>query len=421
LRFTVHRPASAEVSPCCHRPSGGDVACGVHVSITRARTAGHALENRLALAVFQCYMPAGRASLRRVRSRNEFQPPRSLLLQPANQLSPALAANLTVETPFLRDVDPWACTSTARRAGHTTHIQILDSDGVEPARQIGRCLLDPVTAAICFAGAQPRNTLLRSCPPVRSASRPGQTPLQSVQSPRFTSTKARNTQQLPGGQRRRHRHATINTNHGAVVGSRDRFRDGSKNDVPTPRLIESDAVRLHDVGDVASPPEPNPSHFRDPHLPITAADPLEVVRFDSDLPKPFMPSGLAPRRAAVGAVEKVVHRLCEVPQRLLLHGLRPGRQPIVMGTNGSQLSTLLVVTGRLASWLPVPLLLDGQIPHKPGMATMFSQRCRLLRPRKQSKPRHIDNLGTRTDNISEGGTRRLLLRVEPGEPMPQIR
>src|SRR5215208_6599644 len=35
LRFTVHRPASAEVSPCCHRPSGGYVASSVHVGVAR--------------------------------------------------------------------------------------------------------------------------------------------------------------------------------------------------------------------------------------------------------------------------------------------------------------------------------------------------------------------------------------------------
>src|SRR4051812_12483904 len=35
LRFTVHRPASAEVSPCCHRPSGGDVTCSVPVGVAR--------------------------------------------------------------------------------------------------------------------------------------------------------------------------------------------------------------------------------------------------------------------------------------------------------------------------------------------------------------------------------------------------
>jgi hypothetical protein len=37
LRFTVHRPASAEVSPCCHRPSGGDVVCGIGLSVADQR------------------------------------------------------------------------------------------------------------------------------------------------------------------------------------------------------------------------------------------------------------------------------------------------------------------------------------------------------------------------------------------------
>src|SRR5262249_33250814 len=90
LRFTVLRPASAEVSPCCHRPSGGDVACGVDVGIARARSAGDALENRLALAVFRRDMPAPRASLRRIRCRDEFEPSLSLVLEPGHQQSPAL-------------------------------------------------------------------------------------------------------------------------------------------------------------------------------------------------------------------------------------------------------------------------------------------------------------------------------------------
>jgi hypothetical protein len=60
LRFTVRRPASAEVSPCCHRPSGGDVACSVHIGVPR--TAGLALEDRLALAVFWCGVQAPTAS-----------------------------------------------------------------------------------------------------------------------------------------------------------------------------------------------------------------------------------------------------------------------------------------------------------------------------------------------------------------------
>jgi hypothetical protein len=155
LRFTVHRPASAEVSPCCHRPSGGNVACGVHVSVARTRTAGDAVENRLALAVFRRDMPAVGASLRRVRSWNEFEPSHCFVLQPGNQQPPPLAADLAVEAPFLRDVGPWTFTSAARRPGHGTHIQILDADDVEAARQIGGCFFYPVAPAICFTGAQP--------------------------------------------------------------------------------------------------------------------------------------------------------------------------------------------------------------------------------------------------------------------------
>jgi hypothetical protein len=65
------------------------------------------------------------------------------------------------------------------------------------------------------------------------------------------------------------------------------------------------------------------------------------------------------------------------------------------------LGALLVVPGRLATWLPVPLLLYGKIPHKPGMATVLGQYCRLLKARKQSKPAHINNLGRTTDNQSK--------------------
>src|SRR5271165_3244711 len=127
LRFTVRRPASAEVSPCCHRPSGGDVACGVHVCVARPRAAGDALENRLALPVFRRDMPATGASLRRIRCRDELEAPRGLVRQPGHQQSPALAADLTIEATFLRDASARVFTCPARRAGHRAHLQILDT------------------------------------------------------------------------------------------------------------------------------------------------------------------------------------------------------------------------------------------------------------------------------------------------------
>ena len=420
MRFTVRRLASAEVSPCCHRPSGGNVSCGVDVGVARPRTAGDALENRLALAVFRRDVPAIRASLRRVRCGNELKPTLGLVLQPRHQQSPPLAADLTVESAFLRDPGARVFASPARRAGHCRHLQILNPDHVEAARQIGGGLFHPVTAAICFAGAQLRDGQLGSCAPLGSAPRPGQTSLQPAQPLGFASTKARNTQQFPAGQGNRDRHAAIYTHYAAITGSGDRVGKGGKSDVPAPRAIQGDAVRLHGVGDGAGPPELHPTDLGYPHLSVAAVEPFDVAPFESDLPESFMRAGLTPRRAAVGAVKEVAHRLGEVAQRLLLDSLRPGCQPVVLGADLRQLGTLLVVSGRFSTWLPMPLLLYGKIPHKPGMATVFGQCCRLLRAGKQPKPAHINNVSRTTDNRSKGGKRRFLPRLKPWVSTPQI-
>jgi hypothetical protein len=65
-------------------------------------------------------------------------------------------------------------------------------------------------------------------------------------------------------------------------------------------------------------------------------------------------------------------------------------------------------------------LLDGKIPHKPGMTTVFGQCCRLLKTGEQPKPAHSNNLGATTDNLPKGGRRRFLSRLTPSVSMPQI-
>ena len=419
MRFTVRRPASAEVSPCCHRPSGGDVACGVDVGVAPPRIAGDALENRLALAVLRRDVPAARASLRRIRCRDEFQPLSDFMLQSGDQQSPALAADLAVEAPFLRDPGARAFTSPARRAGHRTHLQVLNFDGVEAARHIGGGFFHKVTAAICFTGAQLRDGQFRSCRPSRSALPPSQTPLQSAKPFGLAGTKARSAEQLPAGQGNRDRYAAINSDDAAIAGSRYRVGEGGKSDVPAPRAIQGDPIRFHGVGDGARPAEAHPPDLGYPYLPVAAVEPFNVARSYTDLPEPFILAGFAPRGATVGAVKEVSHRLGEVPQRLLLHGLRPACQPFVFGAGRSQLGTLLVVPGRLATWLPVPLLLDGEIPHKPSMTTVLAQCRRLLKTGKQPKPAHSNNLGSTTDNQTKGGKRRLVPRPKPGVSAPQ--
>jgi hypothetical protein len=56
----------------------------------------------------------------------------------------------------------------------------------------------------------------------------------------------------------------------------------------------------------------------------------------------------------------------------------------------------------VTSRLPMLLLLDSQIPHKPGMATMLRQHHRLLSSRKQAIPRHSRNVATTTDKSLKG-------------------
>jgi hypothetical protein len=124
--------------------------------------------------------------------------------------------------------------------------------------------------------------------------------------------------------------------------------------------------------------------------------------FQRDLPEAFMHTGFAPRRATVGAVEKVAHRLVEIPQRLLLHRLRARRQPLVFGAGGGQLSALLVISRRATTRLPVLVLLDCQVPHIAGMPTMLGQHHRLLGSRKQPISRHPRNLTVTTDNPPKG-------------------
>jgi hypothetical protein len=155
------------------------------------------------------------------------------------------------------------------------------------------------------------------------------------------------------------------------------------NAMPAAGPIAGDPVGSHTIWNRAREAEAHPADLGHPHTTEPAIETLDVMRFHRDLPESLVHTGFTPRRAAVRSAEKVAHRLGEVTQRLLLHGLGAGRQPVVLGTGRGQLSALLVVTGRAATGLPVLLLLDGQVPHIPGVATMLRQHRRLLSSRKQ--------------------------------------
>lgn len=396
MRFTVHRPPYGEVSLCWHRPPGGDVACSIHVGVTRPRLAGDAREYRLVLAVFGRDVPTDGTSLRRVCNRDPFNSARSLVVEPDHQLAPPLIPDRAVEAPFLSNPNARLPNSAAPGAGHRPYIQVLYPNGVEPTRQIGCGLFHPVSAPVRFAGFELRDRQLGALPAVRAALATCEALLQAAQPDPLTRCKAGCVQQFAGGQCRRHRHAPINTDHAAIPRTRDRVGDLHKGDMPATGPIPNNPVGLHTLRQGSRPAESNPPHLGHPHPPITLIELLHMARLD--LPKAFMHARLAKRRAPMGARKEVPHSLGEVPQRLLLHRLRPGRQPVIFGAGLGQLRALLVVRRSTTARLPQLLLLHSQIPHKPGMLAMLHQPHLLSRRRQQPKPRHTRNLATTTDN-----------------------
>ena len=167
--------------------------------------------------------------------------------------------------------------------------------------------------------------------------------------------------------------------------------------MPAPGPVSSDAVGLHARGHGSCPSESDPPDLGHPHPSVGPVELFDVVRLEPDLPEAFMHASLTPRRAAMAARKEIPHRLGEVPQRLLLHRVRPGRQPLVFGTDLGQLRRLLVVTRGAAARLPQLLLLYGQIPHKPRMPAMLQQDHLLGWCWQQSEPRHTRKVATGTD------------------------
>ena len=400
MRFTVRRPPTGEVSPCCHRPSGGDVTCSVDVGVAPASIAGLTLENRLALAVPGCDVPARRASLRRVRGRNLLDPTNSLLLQTRGQEPPTAAADGAVQPALLRNAHSRLLHRSSRRAGHRLHVKSLDFDHVEPPSEVGGGLLDPVFAAIPVAGLEPCDRPSRFTAPVGVPLGAGESLLEYLQPLRFTPGHSGCVQQFTRRQRGRHDDAAIDTDHAGIARTGDWIGDVGERDVPAASPITGDPVGPDAAWHRPRQAEAHPPDLRHPHPPESAVQPFDVVQFQSNLSKPFVYAGLAPRRPTMRTAEKVLHGLCEVPQRLLLHCLTTGTKPPKRNACVGQLRSLFNIAGRLQSGSPVLLLLHCQIPHISRIPAM-RQQCPLLLGRgQQPKPRHMRTITIPTDNYA---------------------
>jgi hypothetical protein len=107
-----------------------------------------------------------------------------------------------------------------------------------------------------------------------------------------------------------------------------------------------------------------------------------------------MDTRFAPGRTAMRPGEEITHGLREVPQRLLLHRLRPRRQPPELSPGLGQLTGLLRVARPARP--PMLMLLTRKIPHKTGMRAMLQQQRLLGGCGLQPKP-HATTLKNTTD------------------------
>ena len=157
-------------------------------------------------------------------------------------------------------------------------------------------------------------------------------------------------------------------------------------DMPAARPVHRDPGHAQVRGQGAGPPEPHPSAFGHLHLtPAAGHPPHPGVPDHKPLPAALTAVPRFARRVA--CLEKRGHRLIEIPQRLLLHRRRTLGQPRLSGTRLGQLPPTFRTPRRAPPARPPPrLLLNSQIPHKPGIRTMAPENTHLRRCRIQPVP-----------------------------------
>src|SRR6185437_3030324 len=271
--------------------------------------------------------------------------------------------------------------------------------------QPGAGLLGPVLAPVRLAGAQPGDSVLYLRAAVRAPLGTGQPAFQAPQPLPLRSGQPENREQVTRRQGGRHGHAAVEADYLPVTRRGDRLGDDSEGDMPAPGPVHGHPVGLGTWRYGAGPAEPHPSNLRHPDFagfPAQAPHvPLPPAPHDAE---PLVASGLAPRWAP-GRVLRVVepgHGLREVSQRLLLHRLRAGSQPRMLGPRLGELAALLQVTrGACPARAPVLVLLDREVPHVPGVRAVVPQHRFLGGRGEHSIPRHANTLATTTDISGE--------------------
>jgi hypothetical protein len=182
--------------------------------------------------------------------------------------------------------------------------------------------------------------------------------------------------------------------------------------VPAPCPVLGHPVGLHSRRYRPGPAEPYPTDLRYPNLTDLPAEPtyLPLLSSPPHNPEPLVPSGLTPRRAPsrIVRIQECGHRADEIPEGLLLHRLGSGSQPCMLRPSLRELSALLDISWRpRAARAPVRVLLDGQVPHVPGVRAVIAHYRFLGGRGKQPVLGHTNTVAMATD-VSGGVKQRFL-------------
>jgi hypothetical protein len=176
---------------------------------------------------------------------------------------------------------------------------------------------------------------------LRSPSGAGESALQPQEPLRFLQSQPSRTGHLSSGQRHRDSDAPVHPDDLTGAGRGDRVRDHSERDMPPARPVTCDPVRLP-IHQYAAAFERNPADLRDQDTgpcPVVLPDPQPLRSHD---PQTLVLAGFTPLRSPMGSGEEVPPSLVEIPQRLLLDGLRTAGKPRLRSPGFGQLRALSV-------------------------------------------------------------------------------
>jgi len=392
VRFTVHRPGNPVASPRVKGDGevGGvprrDVPGRVHVSVAGI-SAGGAPEDGLALTRLPVHMPACRAALARMVRLDLLYPSGRLILQAADQPTPPGPHDATVQSTLGTDV------------------------------------LDTVLEPICLAGAQPGSSQPNLRAAFRAATGAGELPFKPPQPLSLRHGQAGHAQQFTGRQGRRHCNAAVDAHDLPVTWCPNRLGDGREGDVPASCPVLCHPVGLHSRRYRPGPAEPYPTDLRHPNLADFPAEPTHLPLLSSPPhnPEPLVPSRLTPRRAPIRIlrIQECGHSAGEIPKGLLLHRLGSGSQPCMLRPGLGELPALLDIAWRpRAARAPVRVLLDGQIPHVPGVRAVIAH-YRFLGGRGDQPVSGHTNTVAMTTDIFGGVKQRFLSCSKASVPAPR--